>query len=59
MEFAAQGCPQILPAAGPRPWVVRGAQSEGSSHEAPLDGRGEMKEYSMRGGLMGCRQSKG
>lgn len=37
--FAAQGCPQILPAAGPRPWVATGAQPEGSSRGAPLSGR--------------------
>lgn len=59
MGFAAQGCPQILPAAGPRSWVVRGAQPEGSSHEAPLGGKEKEGENSMRGGAIGCGQSKG
>lgn len=46
MEFVAQGYPQILPAAGPRPWVVRGAQSEGSSHGVPLGGREKVGDNS-------------
>lgn len=49
MGFAAQGCPQIRPAADPRPWVVRGARPEGSSHVAPLGGRRKVGEKPMRG----------
>lgn len=59
MGFAAQGCPQIQPAAGPRPWEARGAPSEGSSHGAPLGGREKAGDNLMRGSLMGCRQRAG
>lgn len=59
MGFAAQGCPQIRPAAGPRPWVVRGARPGGSSHGAPLGERWKVGEKSKRGGLMGCGQGQG
>jgi hypothetical protein len=38
MGLAARGSPQILPATGPRPLVVRGAQPERSSCGAPLGG---------------------
>lgn len=49
MGFGAQGCPQRLPAAGPRPWAVRGAQPVGSSHGAPLSRREKM----VKGGFNG------
>lgn len=53
MGFAAQGCPQILPAAGPRSWAARGAQTEGSSYGDPLRRRQSEGEFNERGQL-GC-----
>lgn len=59
MGFAAQGFPPTLSAVGPRLWAAKGARPEGSSCGAPLRGRQKVGEKSMRGGQMGCRQSKG
>lgn len=59
MGFAAQGCPQRLPAAGPRPWAVRGAQPEGSSHGAPLSRREKMVKGGFNGRVVDKAKGRG